>query len=166
MVQGEVGNELAVTRSRFAGAGHGSPSGCRHLEAIKNDYHLENLQLHPLAFISGSWPFVVGTHVVGPLQVCHAVPRAMGRPGMAGSMSCHSPAFRIFSSKIGIFGVESMIILCFLGIFSLRTSLDSCMGCSEPRTTRVEVDFGRWEKLTCHRIDELFKPNWPPETRK
>ena len=37
---------------------------------------------------------------------------------------------------------------------------------SEPRKPRVEVDSGRWEKLRCHRIDELFKPNWPPETRK
>ena len=23
-------------------------------------------------------------------------------------------------------------------------------------------EFGRRGKLTCHRIDELFKPNWPP----
>ena len=37
----------------------------RCLEAIKNDYHLENFTLHPLAFlISGG-----GTHVVGKLQL-------------------------------------------------------------------------------------------------
>ena len=31
--------------------------------------------------------------------------------------------------------------------------------------TGCEVDFGRRGKLTCHRIDELFKQNWPPETQ-
>ena len=31
-----------------------------------------------------------------------------------------------------------------------------------PPKSGCEVDFGRRGKLTCHRIDELFKPNCPP----
>ena len=33
----------------------------------------------------------------------------------------------------------------------------------DPRKNGLEVDFGRRGKYApCHRIDELFKPNWPP----
>ena len=43
----------------------------------------------------------------------------------------------------------------------------TCLGNSklDPPKNGCEVDFGRRGKLTCHRIDELFKPNWPPETQ-
>ena len=44
-----------------------------------------------------------------------------------------------------------------------RISLDM-LGNSkmDPPKSGCEVDFGRRGKLTCHRIDELFKPNCPP----
>ena len=39
-----------------------------------------------------------------------------------------------------------------------------CLGISkmDPPKKGCEVNFGRRGKLTCHRIDELFKPNWVP----
>ena len=134
--------------------------------AINFDYHRAKFPITSSCFlISGG-----GTHVVGKLGLVRVYLWAslgvasvlLGWPGC----SLADPEILHFPPKNACFGVESMIIIGFFGIFSLRTSLDSCMGCSEPRKPRVEVDFGLREKFTCHRIDELFKQNWPPEAQK
>ena len=63
-----------------------------------------------------------GTHVVGPL------PDSWGWPAMAIVESTWGGVFlgmSIFIAKNEVFGVETLIILVFLCIFSLRTSLTS-----------------------------------------
>ena len=59
-----------------------------------------------------------------------------------------------FIGKNGISGVESIIILGFFAFFDF--------GRAWPEQKGFEVDFGRRGQLTSHRIDKLFKPNWPP----
>ena len=84
----------------------------------------------------------IGTHAVGPLQESvHEIPDG---PIYVGKTT-------FLESKRQL----SSVFWTFLG------SPWTCLGNSklDPPKKGCEVDFGRRGKLTCHRIDELFKPN-------
>ena len=144
-------------------------------------------------------PFLVGTHVVGPLQewspwdhphsfsqwalekppvglgngtfwgwvgrpaggTCMAYPRQLGWKYLWPSL-CVSPIFctkttildskpPFFPWKFCDFIENSLISFEILGNSKMDPGQNGC-----------EVDFGRRGNTPCHRIDELFKPNWPP----
>ena len=90
-----------------------------------------------------SGPHGIGPHAVGALQ-------DWNRPFL--------PKKRPFlESKPQL----SSVFCTFLG------SPWTCNGNSKPDPPKIgcEVKFGRRGKLTCHRIDEFSKQNWPPETQ-
>ena len=57
-----------------------------------------------------------------------------------------------------------VIFLEFLGDF-WRLGTDTGENIRETLEKKgCEVDFGRRGNTSCHRIDKLFKPNWPPDS--
>ena len=70
-----------------------------------------------------------------------------------------------FLHKNEVFGLKTTIFLEILGIFwKFLWFFLGFLGhaWTRPEGNRAGPEFGRRGKLTCHRIDELFKPNWPP----
>ena len=99
----------------------------------------------------------IGTHAVGPLPDF----LGLGKPswawewhflGWVGGWPAISSEMSMFPWKNGIFGLETSIILWFFGLLWMLDEPDLLK-------TGCEVEFGRRGKLTCHRTDELFKPN-------
>ena len=138
-------------------------------------------------------PFGVGTHVVGPLQILRprktqvllgnhifrthprtwvGVPRAMGRPNLGGRIPYSTAMLSVFvhfCTKNADFGLKTTIFSGFLGHFChfLKNSLISLgflgHAWSRPEENWAGPEFGRRGNTPCKRIDELFKPNWPPD---
>ena len=92
----------------------------------------------------------IGTHAVGPLQESSI-------KSLTGRFMLEKRRFwaqsQDFLGNSWDFLRNSWIFLEILG----NSKMD-------PPKSGCEVDFGRRGKLTCHRIDELFKPNCPPGT--
>ena len=84
----------------------------------------------------------------------------LGHPSSAGCTSGYPffPDGPIYAGKTTFLESKRQLSSVFLTFLGFPWT---CLGNSklDPPKKGCEVDFGRRGKLTCHRIDELFKPN-------
>ena len=95
--------------------------------------------------------FGLGMAFFGTPRTCLGVPRAIHGPTWVSESS-------IFGQKRPFLESRRQLSSVFWAFFELGTSLAE----PDPSQNWPEPESGRRENTPCHRIDELFKPNWPP----